>query len=292
MRIAITGASGLIGSALASSLRNDGHEVLEFVRRAARQPHEISWNPATGAVDTSALHGIDAVVHLAGAGVGDRRWNAAYKRTILESRVLGTQTIARAVAQAGVPVLISGSAMGYYGDTGATAVDESAPRGAGFLAEVVEAWEAAAAPAIESGVRVAFIRTGLVMTPRGGALSKMLPLFKLGLGGRLGTGRQYWSTISLRDEVAAIKFLIEHDVRGPFNLVAPASATNAEFTRSLAAALRRPALLPVPAIALKLVLGEFSSEVLGSQRVIPTRLLEAGFKFKDASLDAITASVI
>ena len=292
MRIAITGASGLIGTALTDSLRRDGHDVLTFVRRATRSDSEIAWSPETGDLDIVRLEGVDAVVHLAGAGVGDRRWTPAYKRTILQSRVDGTALIARSVAAAGVPVLISGSAMGYYGDTASAAVDENSPKGTGFLADVVAAWEAAAQPAIDAGVRVAFIRTGLVVTPRGGALAKMLPLFKLGLGGKLGSGDQYWSTISLRDEVAAIRFLLERDERGAFNLVGPTPVTNATFTKALARALHRPALLPVPAFALRIVLGEFASEVLGSQRVIPTRLIGAGFEFQDATVDAITASAL
>ena len=290
MRIAITGSSGLIGTALTASLRNDGHVVHPLVRRTARAG-EIAWDPREGSVDTAALHGVDAVVHLAGAGVGDRRWNAAYQQEILQSRVQGTDTIARAVATAGVPVLVSGSAIGYYGDTSDRAVDETAARGNGFLAEVVERWEQAAHPALDAGVRVAFARTGLVMATQGGAMARMLPLFRLGLGGALGSGRQYWSSISLTDEVRALRFLIESDVRGAFNLTAPEPVTNAAFTRSLARALHRPAILPVPAIALRIAVGGFASEILGSQRVLPQRLLGAGFAFEHADVDAITATL-
>lgn len=291
MRIAITGASGLIGTALGTSLRADGHDVLALVRRPAAGPAEINWHPATGLLDARALHGVDAVVHLAGVGVGDRRWNPAHKRDVLESRVSGTATIARAVVEAGVPVLISGSAIGFYGDTGDAAVDESAGRGAGFLADVVCAWEQAAQPAVDGGVRVAFIRTGLVAAREGGAFAKMLPLFRLGLGGPLGSGRQYWSAISMHDEVRAIRHLIENPLHGAFNLTAPTPVTNREFTRSLARALHRPAILPVPSVALRLVVGEFAGEILGSQRVLPKRLLEAGFTFDHPTADAITSTL-
>lgn len=291
MRIAITGASGLIGAALAASLQADGHTVVSLVRRPARTDAELSWNPATGEIDAAGLRGVDAVVHLAGAGVGDRRWNAAHKRDVLDSRVTGTNTIARAVVEAGVSVLISGSAIGYYGETGDAAVEESSGRGTGFLADVVVAWEEAAQPAIDAGVRVAFIRTGLVASTKGGAFGKMLPLFRLGLGGPLGNGRQYWSAISMLDEVRAIRFLIDHQLYGAFNLTAPVPVTNREFTRSLGTALHRPAVIPVPAFALKLVVGEFAGEILGSQRVLPNRLLESGFRFEHATVDAITATL-
>lgn len=288
MRVAITGSSGLIGSALASELRKDGHTVVPVVRRTPRAG-ELGWDPKSGHVDD--LRGIDAVVHLAGAGVGDRRWNTAYMREILESRTLGTRAIARAVVAGNVPVLVSGSAIGLYGITGDRTVDESAPQGEGFLANVVAQWEAAAQAAVDAGVRVTFARTGLVMSRTGGAMGRMLPLFRLGLGGRLGNGRQYWSSVSLHDEIRAIRFLLEHDVHGPFNITAPAPVTNAEFTRSLAKSLRRPAILPVPAIALRVAVGGFSSEILGSQRVVPKRLLEAGFAFDHPDVDAITSTL-
>lgn len=291
MRIAISGSSGLIGSALAAALRSDRHDVVALVRRPSSGGHELQWDPAT-ALDPSALRGVDAVVHLAGAGVGDRRWSDAYKREILDSRVRGTAAIASAVAAAGVPTLVCGSAIGWYGDTGDRAVDESAPCGSGFLADVVRQWEAAAQPAIDAGVRVAFARTGLVMTKRGGAMGRVLPIFKLGLGGPLGSGRQYWSSISLADEVRALRFLLDTPAQGIFNLTAPTPVTNAEFTRALAQALHRPAFLPVPAVALRLVVGEFASEILGSQRVLPRRLLEAGFTFQDDTVERITASLL
>lgn len=291
MRIAISGSTGLIGSALSASLRRDGHEVIALVRRPSTAAHEVQWDPTSG-LDPSTLQGVEAVVHLAGAGVGDRRWSDAYKREILDSRVNGTTAIARAVAAANVPVFVCGSAIGWYGDTGDRAVDEAAPCGSGFLADVVRQWEAAAQSAIDAGARVSFARTGLVMAKRGGAMGRVLPLFRLGLGGPLGNGRQYWSSISLEDEVRALRFLIDTPVQGAFNLTAPTPVTNAAFTRALGRALHRPAVVPVPAFALRLVVGEFASEILGSQRVLPRRLLEAGFTFQHETVEQITASLL
>ncbi len=292
MRIAITGASGLIGTALQASLSADGVDVIRLVRHAARDAHELAWDPDAGTIDTAALRGVDAVVHLAGAGVGDRRWSPTYKRLILESRTRGTSTIARAVVEAGVPTLVSASAIGFYGDTGDRASDESNPQGPGFLAEVVAAWEDATQPAAAAGVRVAFARTGLVADKQGGAFAKLLPIFRLGLGGPLGNGRQYWSAITLRDEIRALRFLIEQPVEGPFNFTAPTPVTNAQFSRALGRALHRPALLPVPGLALRLAVGEFAGEILASQRIVPRRLLEAGFRFEDATVEAITSSLL
>ncbi len=291
MRIAITGSSGLIGTALSSSLRAGGHDVLRLVRRPTAAPDEITWDPANGTIDTARLEGVDAVVNLAGAGLGDRRWNAAYKREILTSRTAATHTIARAVAEARVPVLVSGSAIGFYGDTGDRAVTEADGNGSGFLADVVVAWEAAAGPARDGGTRVVLARTGLVATREGGAFGRMLPLFRLGLGGRLGSGRQYWSLISLRDEVRALEHCITSDVEGPVNCTAPSPGTNAAFTSVLARALHRPALLPVPAFALRTVVGEFAGDILGSQRVEPARLLASGFRFEHADVSAIAATL-
>ena len=293
MKIAITGASGLIGSALAAGLTRDGHEVLRLVRRPTRARGEVSWDPLGGEVDLLGLAGVEAVVHLAGAGVGDHRWSEAYKREILDSRVLGTNAIARAVAalDPAPRVLVSASAVGFYGDTGARAVDETAPRGDGFLAEVVEAWEQAAEPARAAGVRVVHPRTGLVVARAGGAWKRLLPIFRMGVGGRLGGGRQYWSFISLTDEIRALRHLIDHeDLAGPINLTAPTPVTNAEATLAMGRVLHRPARLPVPSAALKAVLGEFSMEVLGSQRVLPTRLLASGFDFRHPSIEAALAA--
>lgn len=291
MRIAITGASGLIGTALSTSLRADGHHVLAVVRRTPRSADEVEWNPAKGQIDAAALRGVDAVVHLAGAGVGDRRWNTRYKAEIMASRILGTQTIAQAVVDAGVPVLISGSAIGYYGDAGDAVLTEAAGRGPGFLADVVQSWEEATSVAQEAGVRVALIRTGLVAAKQGGAFARLLPIFRLGLGGPLGDGRSWWAAISLHDEVRAIRFLIDRPLHGAFNLSAPRPVTNRDFSRALGRALHRPALLSVPRFALRLAVGEFAGEILASQRVVPQRLLESGFVFDHPDAASITATL-
>ncbi|MFJ6947429.1 TIGR01777 family oxidoreductase [Streptomyces wuyuanensis] len=293
MRIAVTGASGLIGSALVRSLRaggpGGGHEVVRLVRRASAAADEVRWDPARQYVDAAGLIGCEAVVHLAGAGVGDRRWSEAYKKEIRDSRVLGTTALAEALASLEEPprVLVCGSAIGYYGDTGDRAVDESSPPGTGFLPGVCEEWEAAAAPAEEAGVRVAFARTGLVVAREGGAWGRLFPVFRAGLGGRLGGGSQFWSFISLRDEVAALRHIVDTDtLSGPVNLTAPDPLTNREVTAAMGRVLHRPTLLTVPPIALRLYLGEFAEDVLGSQRVLPRKLLESGFVFTHPSIDA------
>lgn len=274
-RIAITGASGLIGSALVGKLKSEGHTVQRLVRRPTVSAEEIFWSPKEGKVDLEALNGVDAVIHLAGAGVGDKRWTKKYKSEILNSRLLGTTTIANAVAEVKPKVFISSSAIGWYGETGNRAVTESDRGGDDFLAVVCREWEAAAD--LAGDVRTAKIRTGLVLDPTGGALGRMLPLFKLGLGGKLGSGKQWWSWITLHDQIRAIVFALENPISGPVNLTAPNPVTNQEFTAALARAMHRPALFPAPAIALKIALGGFSSEILGSKRVIPHVLQEAGF---------------
>jgi uncharacterized protein (TIGR01777 family) len=287
MKIAITGASGLIGSALVPHLRSQGNEVVRLVRRPTTAPDEVTWDPAAGTCDLAGLQGTEAVVHLAGAGVGDHRWTDDYKRQILDSRVDGTRTIVDAITHLDVApkVLISGSAIGWYGETGDRRVDETDPAGTGFLADVVRAWEATADPAEQAGIRVVHARTGLVVAKEGGAWARMFPLFKLGLGGKLGSGRQYWSWISLRDEVRAIEYLIANEsVTGPVNLTAPNPATNAEVTAAMGQVLGRLTLLPAPAFALKAVLGEFSTEVLGSARVLPAVLERAGFTWDDTTI--------
>ncbi|MGW2207132.1 TIGR01777 family oxidoreductase [Streptomyces sp. NPDC001774] len=287
-RIAVTGASGLIGTALVRSLRADGHHVSRLVRRPARTADEIEWDPARLYVDAAGLVGVDAVVHLAGAGVGEHRWNEAYKKEIRDSRVLGTRAIAEALASLADPprVLVCGTALGYYGDTGSRAVDESAPAGEGFLPSVCVEWEAAAAPAEEAGIRVAYARTGLVVAAEGGAWGRLFPVFRAGVGGRMGDGRQYWSFISLHDEVAALRHLIDTDsLAGPVNLTAPEPVTNREVTAAMGRVLRRPTFFTVPAPALRLALGEFAVDVLGSQRVLPSRLLESGFDFAFPTID-------
>lgn len=295
MRIAVTGSTGLIGKALVQSLRADGHEVVRFVRRAPAAADEARWDPARGEVDPAGLAGCSAVVHLAGAGVGDHRWTDAYKREIRDSRVLGTAAIARAAAALDEPpaVLVSGSAIGYYGDTGRRAVDEDAPAGQGFLPSVCVEWEAAAEPAAAAGIRTAYARTGLVVARDGGAWGRLFPIFRAGVGGRLGDGRQYWSYLSLRDEVAALRHIVDTpSLSGPVNLTAPDPVTNRQVTEAMGRVLRRPAVLPVPAVALRLALGEFAEDVLGSQRVRPARLLESGFVFRDPSIEqAIRAAL-
>ncbi|KUO23135.1 TIGR01777 family oxidoreductase [Streptomyces dysideae] len=283
-RIAVAGASGLIGSALVRSLVTDGHEVVRLVRRPPRASDEVRWDPERRYVDTAGLAGCGAVVNLAGANVGSRRWTEAYKATIRSSRIDGTAALAAAMAS--LPsedrprVFVNGSAMGYYGETGDRAVDESAPPGTGFLPELCVEWEGAAAPAQEAGVRTVFPRTGLVVARRGGAWGRLFPLFKAGLGGRMGDGRQYWSFIALHDEVAAIRHLIDTEgLSGPFNLTAPQPLTNREITAAMGRVLHRPTLFTVPAPVLRAVLGEMAGDVLGSQRVVPKRLLESGFTF-------------
>lgn len=277
-RIAITGASGLIGSALVGKLKGDGYSVNRLVRRATVSSEEIYWNPAKSEIDVDALAGVDAVIHLAGAGVGDKRWTKKYKSEILNSRLLGTTTIANAVAQVKPKVFISSSAIGWYGETGNRAVTETDRGGDDFLAAVCREWEAAAD--LAGDVRTAKIRTGLVLDPTGGALGRMLPLFRFGFGGKLGSGKQWWSWITLHDHLRAVEFILENEkLSGAVNLTSPNPVTNQEFTSALARALRRPALFPAPAFALKAALGGFSTEILGSKKVLPTALLDAGFTF-------------
>ncbi|MER5346390.1 TIGR01777 family oxidoreductase [Streptomyces mirabilis] len=281
-RIAIAGASGLIGSALTRSLTADGHEVVRLVRRAPRGKDEVRWDPDGQRMDAAGLAGCAAVVNLAGAGVASRRWTEAYKRKILDSRVRGTATLAAAVAALDERpgVFVNGSAIGFYGETGDRVVDESAPPGEGFLPSVCVAWEGAAEPAREAGVRTVFARTGLVVAREGGAWGKLFPLFRAGLGGRMGDGRQYWSYISLHDEVAAIRHLIDtSSLSGPVNLTAPTPLTNREITEAMGRVLHRPTVFPTPAPLLRLALGDMSGDILGSQRVHPTRLLSSGFTF-------------
>ena len=283
MKIGITGSTGLIGSALLPALRAAGHEPLSYVRRPATAPGERQWSGTDLAPD--AVADLDAVVHLAGAGVGDKRWTAAYKKQILDSRLLGTQAVARAVAAAGVPTLLSASAIGYYGDTGDVPTDETGRLGAGFLAEVCAEWEGATAAADRSA-RVVHLRTGIVLSAAGGALRKQLPIFKAGLGAPLGTGRQWLSWISLADEVAAIEHLLTADVSGPVNLVAPTPVTNRDFTKALGKAVHRPTLpVAVPGFVLRAALGTFAEEgVLTGQRLSPAVLSKSGFTFRHPDL--------
>jgi uncharacterized protein (TIGR01777 family) len=289
-RIAITGASGLIGTALVGHLKSEGHTVQRFVRRPVVAPDEIQWDPKTGYVDIEALRGVDAVIHLAGVGVGDKRWSKKYKAEILNSRLLGTTAIAKAVTEVKPQVFISASAIGWYGESGNRAVVESDRVGDDFLAAVCREWEAAAD--LAQGVRTVKIRTGLVLDPTGGALGKMLPLFRLGLGGKLGNGKQWWSWITLHDVIRAISFLLENRIEGPVNLTSPNPVTNQEFTSALARAMHRPALFPAPAIGLKIALGGFSSEILGSKKVMPQELTNAGFTWDYPHItNALTALI-
>jgi uncharacterized protein len=296
MKIAITGSRGLIGSSLIPHLRSAGHEVVRVVRGDAHAD-EIRWDPPNGWIESDKLLGVEAVVHLAGAGVADHRWTPAYKREILSSRVDGTTTLARALSEMPMPpaVMVSASAVGYYGSRGDEVLTEDSGPGTGFLADVCAQWESSASAAAAAGVRVVNLRTGVVLSASGGALKTQLPPFRLGLGARLGRGLQQFSFITRRDAVGAISFLLgRDDLAGPFNLTAPQPVTNAVFTQALGRALHRPALLAVPEAVLRLALGsEMASEfLLTSQRVVPERLLAAGFVFADSSLpDALVAAL-
>lgn len=279
--MAIAGSSGLIGSALVAALRAADNRVIRIVRRAPANGDELHWNPDSGEFDPAGLEGVDAVVNLCGVNVGAKRWSGAFKQSLRDSRIGPTEVIAAAVVEAGVPVLINASAVGYYGDTRGRVVDETAPPGTGFLARLCVDWESAALPAEDAGVRVVLARTGLVLSAGGGVLGRLRPLFGLGLGGRLGGGRQYMPWISLEDEVRALLFAINSDdLSGPVNFTGPAPVTNSEFTAALGRALNRPTPWLVPGFALRTLLGEFADEgLLGGQRAIPAALERAGFVF-------------
>ncbi|MEV7014121.1 TIGR01777 family oxidoreductase [Streptosporangium sp. NPDC051022] len=298
MATIVTGSSGLLGTALVKALRADDTRVVCLVRREPRGPDEAFWDPARGILDPAAVAGAEAVVHLAGASIGDRRWTDDVKREVVRSRVEGTRTLVRALTQASErpAALLSGSAIGFYGDTGDREVDESFPPGEGFLArEVVVPWEAETEPAAEAGVRVALLRTGLVLSKEGGMLARILPVFKLGLGAPLGSGGQYWSWISIDDWVEAVRHVLrDPGLSGPVNLTAPEPVTNAEFTRTLARAVSRSAMpLAVPGFVLRTALGEFAREgVLTGQRVLPRRLIEAGHTFRHMRLGDALAAVL
>ncbi len=291
MKVLISGSGGFIGSALAERLTSSGHRVIRLVRREVSPGRDaVSWSPDNGEIDAAQLEDVDAVVHLAGEGIGDHRWTEAHKARVLSSRVRGTHLLAETIAQLETPpkVMISGSAVGYYGYLGVDSMTETSPPGDGFLTDVVEQWETATEPAGQAGIRVVRIRSGVVLSPRGGALKKQLLPFKLGVGGKLGSGDQYLSWISLQDEIEAIEFLLERDdISGPVNVTSPNPVTNAEFTRALGAALCRPTFMPVPTLALKLLFsGEMTEEMmLGGQRVLPKRLQEAGYEFSDPEVE-------
>ena len=289
-QVAVTGSSGLIGSALVGQLRADGFEVKKIVRRPVRNNDEVFWNPNIGEIDLTALSQVDAIIHLAGVGVGDKRWSAAYKSEILNSRLLGTTTIATAAKTLGVKKFISASAIGYYGETGNRSVSEIDRGGEDFLSVVCREWEAAADLAID--IPTIKLRTGLVLDPTGGALGRMMPIFKFGLGGKLGNGKQWWSWITLHDEIRAIIFLLNSKITGPVNLTSPNPVTNQEFTAALARALNRPAIFPAPAFALRAALGGFSSEILGSKKIVPKVLTEAGFEFDYPHISAALTALV
>lgn len=293
MRVAVSGSHGLIGSALVRSLVADGHAVTRLVRSPTPGPGEVRWDPVTGEVDAAGLEGHDAIVHLAGAGIGDRRWTAAYKRAIRDSRVRGTEVLATALARLERPpaVLVSGSAIGIYGDRGDEELTEASPPGDGFLAGVCRDWEAATEPAAAAGIRVVLARTGVVLCTHGGALRRMLVPFRLFVGGPLGSGRQWFSWITLADEIGAIRHaLATPSLSGPVNVVAPACVRQRDLARSLARALKRPCWLPVPRVALRLALGrELADELLASQRVRPEALAASGYAFAHPDLDAAMA---
>lgn len=294
MRVVVAGSSGLIGTALVSALRAADHEVLRLVRRPAAAPDERAWDPTEGTIAEGTLDGADAVINLCGVGIGDKRWSGAYKQAIRDSRLTPTDVLARAVVAAGTPSLVSASAVGYYGDTGDRVVDESAPAGSGFLAEVCRDWEAAAAPAVDGGARVVWLRTGLVLAPAGGLLGQLKPLYSLFLGGRLGDGTQYFPWISVDDEVAAIVFALEHpEVSGPLNLTGPEPVTNAAFNEAMGQAMGRPAPWVVPGFAIKAIIGEFAEEgILAGQRAVPGALTDAGFTFTHRTVgEALRAAV-
>jgi len=289
MRIVVGGSSGFIGTALVDRLRAAGHDIVRLVRRDSAAPDEVTWRPSVAPLDPSTVDGADAVVNLAGVGVGTHRWDAAFKALIRASRVNSTEALAAAVAAAKAPprVLLNASAVGFYGDTGDREVDESGPAGDGYFPDVCRAWEAATEAAEAAGIRVAHLRTGLVLGPGGGLLKPLLPLYRFGLGGPLGNGRQWMPWISLADEVAAIEFLLTADaVTGAVNLTGPAPVTNREFARTLGRVLHRPAVLPVPAFALRIAVGEFGAEAVRSQRVLPAVLAGAGYRFQHADLES------
>jgi uncharacterized protein len=294
VRVLVAGSSGLIGTALVAHLRETGHEVWRLVRRVPAAPDERGWDPPAGRIDEGTFDGVDAVVNLNGVGIGDRRWSGARKQLVRDSRNVPTEVLATAVAEHGVPAFLSGSAVGFYGDTGGRAADERAPSGSGFLAELCRDWEAATQKAQDSGARVVLLRSGLVLSPAGGLLGRLRPLFKCFLGSRLGPGTQYMSWVSLDDEIGGIRFALENDrVSGPVNLTGPTPVTNAEFTAALAAAVGRPTSVPVPAFAARAVLGAMGEELLlFGQRAVPEALLAAGYQFRHHAVgEALSAAL-
>ncbi len=295
MKVAITGSSGLIGSALITALAARGDEVVRVVRSNAG-PTDCAWDIYAGTIDADALAGVDAVVHLAGEGIGEKKWSDDQKKKVLESRTMGTALIAETIASLDPKptVFVSGSAIGFYGNRGDTKVTERDERGSGFLSDVTTAWEQAAQPAIDAGIRTAMIRTGVVLSTAGGALKEQLPFFKMGIGGKIGNGKQYWSWISITDQINAMLHILDNDISGPVNLTAPNPSTNAEFTKALGKALGRPTFLPTPKPAVQLRLGKEAAEEMlyFSTRVIPEVLLDSGFSFAHPTIDDAFAAVL
>ncbi len=295
MKIVISGASGLIGTQLVAKLSSSGHEVVRLVRRSPKSG-EIQWNPKSGMLDAAALEGTDAVIHLSGAGIGDKRWTSGYRKEILDSRTATTALLATTMASLSrkPSVFLSGSAIGIYGARNDEQLTEVSTHGTGFLAEVCEQWEAAAKPAVDAGIRTVYLRTGIVLSPKGGALKKLLPLFKLGVGGKFGNGKQWQSWISIDDEIGAIEHLLTANVSGAVNLTAPNPVTNAEFTKVLASVLKRPAIVPVPTFAPKILLGGELADALlfTGQRVIPAALNASGYMFKHTTLESAFRSLL
>lgn len=296
VQVVVSGSSGLIGTALVEALERDGHSVRRLVRRSPERPGEVRWDPGRAEIDATGLEGADAVVNLAGPGIGDKRWTAERKAELRDARVDGTRLLAETLAGLERPpsVLVSGSAVGYYGDRGDERLTEESGPGDDFLADLCRDWEAAAAPAADAGVRVATIRSGIVLAPGGGALARLLPLFKLGAGGRMGSGRQYWPWITIDDEVGAVRFLLDHDVAGPVNLTGPEPVTNQELTKALGRVLGRPTLLPVPRFGPKLLIGGEAAETFlyASQRAYPAVLEAEGYRFQHGDVETGLRAVL
>jgi uncharacterized protein (TIGR01777 family) len=287
VKIVVTGSTGLIGTPLVARLRSEGHEVFRLVQREPQRDDEIAWDPEAGTIDLPELEGLDAAVNLAGANVGGHRWTDAYKREIRDSRVLATRTLVKAMTTLNpLPkVLINASAVGYYGSRGDEELTEDSPGGTGFLADVVRTWEAETEPAAAAGIRVVCARSGLVMARKGGAFGRLMPLLRLGVGGPLGSGREWWPWITLEDEVGALEFLLTSSLSGPVNVCSPNPARQGDIARAIARGLHRPAVIPMPELALRIVVGEFAGDVVASQRELPPRLLAAGYSFRYPTLD-------
>ena len=296
MKILVSGSRGFIGASLVPHLASQGHQVSRLMRGRQASAPDVAWDPARGALEAAALEGFDAVIHLAGESIADGRWTRARKAAIRQSRVQGTRLLCGALAHLTRPpqVVVCASAVGYYGSRGEERLTETSASGEGFLAEVCRAWEAAADPARTRGIRVVHLRTGMVLHPSGGALAKMLPIFRAGLGGTIGSGRQYWSWIALDDLIGAMAHaLTAQTLRGPVNAVSPQPLTNAEFTRALGRALRRPTVFPLPAFAARLLFGEMVGELLlASARVEPAALLASGYAFRCPDLGRALAALL